>query len=344
MFSKKEAPITIGAIIDLSGPNAFLVEVRDGMTLAVDEVNATGGINGREIEVVFKDSRSDPETGKKAFEELEREYHPLLFVSTTSSVSLALAPLAEKYRVPLIGIAVMSDDLTKQNKWVFRYATSSVEEAKSVVSILDYLKIRRVAVLYQDDDARGGPAFSVFSEMFEKEGGTAIGRPFDASHPNLASITPLVTGEKATYIIGFVPYMKNAVLSLRALHYPGAIIGDVGMANLVGSMPEVNGAYTVAPIIYSPAYTFARDTRDNYEAAYHRAFTPPAAAGYDVVKLLAGLFEDRQMSRINVRDILESWFIYPGVLGTIESGAGTRDIIYPLFPVRIENNAMIYLR
>jgi len=65
--------IQLGAIIAMSGPASHLVDVRDGMQMAVSEVNAWGGINGREMELIVRDSKSDPAEGIRAFENIEKE-------------------------------------------------------------------------------------------------------------------------------------------------------------------------------------------------------------------------------------------------------------------------------
>ncbi len=339
----KEKPITIAAILDFSGPNAFLTEMRDGIQLGVDEVNERGGINGRQVRVIFRDCESDPDLAKKEFEDIERDYHPLLYLTSISTVALPLAPLAEKYQVPVVGLGVMSDELTKQNKWVFRYATSTADEVKTAVFMLDYLKIKRVAVLYQDD-AYGAPSFSVFREMFEKEGGAAVGQPFGVSDPNLKDIAARYTNERAIYIIGHAPRIKAVIVELKALGYRGTIIGGVGLSTLAATTPEADGTYTAAPIIYNPSYTFAREAQEKLEARYGEKLTLRSAVGYDFIRLLAGLLTDRELTREGTREVLNGWFIYPGLLGNIESEAGDRNIMYPLFPVRIENGAMTYLQ
>ena len=88
----KQEPVKIGAIISLTGPSSNLIDVKDGMELAVDEINSWGGIDGRKIKLVVEDSKSSPEEGKTAFQRLEADEHPDLYVSVTSSVSMVLAP------------------------------------------------------------------------------------------------------------------------------------------------------------------------------------------------------------------------------------------------------------
>jgi ABC-type branched-subunit amino acid transport system substrate-binding protein len=122
--SKDQEPITIGAIIPLTGPASQHTVIVDAMHLAAGEVNRAGGINGRKLKLVVADSKSNPKAGKDAFRKMEEEHQPLLYVSSTSVVSLAIAPLAEETQVVLAGLVVSNSTLTDQKKWVFRYYVS----------------------------------------------------------------------------------------------------------------------------------------------------------------------------------------------------------------------------
>lgn len=84
------------SIITLSGFGSDMIDVRDAMQLAVDEVNESGGINGRELAIIVRDSESNPAVGAKKLRTLEEEVKPLLIVTTISSVSLEAAAVAEK--------------------------------------------------------------------------------------------------------------------------------------------------------------------------------------------------------------------------------------------------------
>jgi ABC-type branched-subunit amino acid transport system substrate-binding protein len=110
----KEEPVKIGAIISLSGAGSNLVDVRDGMTLAVDEVNSRGRINSRKTELIIEDSKTSPEEGVKAFKKIEELHHPLLYVSTLSGVAMAVSELAEQIEVALVGLVEGNPTLTKQ--------------------------------------------------------------------------------------------------------------------------------------------------------------------------------------------------------------------------------------
>ena len=98
---EQKEPIKIGAILTMTGSAANIgEEVRDGLNLAIEEVNARGGINGREVELILEDCKTDKEEAIRIFKELEETNPPDVHVSITSLISIALAPLAEEHRVP----------------------------------------------------------------------------------------------------------------------------------------------------------------------------------------------------------------------------------------------------
>ena len=340
---ERKEPIKIGAIISLSGAASHLSSVRDGMRLAVDELNSWGGINGRKIELIVADSKTDSREGKRAFSRLESTHRPLLYVSTNSTVSMALAPLAEENKVPLIGLVVSTPELTRQSPWAFRYYSSTPQEVLAILSILNRLKVKRLGILYLND-MFGVPVFNKLKDAFEKAGGTVRGVPFRGKNLDLKSAIAALKETEAVYTVGFVRHLGLALKQLKTENYHGFILGSSGVATLaIWHAPEANGVYTAAPIIYNPGFAFAKEVKEKYEARFEPTFTHQAASGYDVIKLIAGLLEDREISRENVKSLLEGGFIYSGVFGSIDVTPGEHDITFPLHPARIVDGEVEYL-
>lgn len=338
----KKEPIKIGAIVSLSGPAAALVDLRDGLLLAVDEVNSWGGINSRKIELIVEDSKSNPEEGKKAFSRIEADHRPLLYVATISSVSIALAPLAEENKVVLAGLVVATPRLTKQNQWCFKYYSSAHDIVQSTLYILRHLKVRRLGVLYQDDEF-GVNIFKLFREEFKRTGGTIISESFKVQPLDIKGKIIKLKDTEAIYIVAFSKPTKQIIGQLKRINYDGFILGSSSAINL-RTTPEANGVYLPAPIIYNPDYPFAKEVKKKYEVRYGKAFNQFAGIGYDFVKLLAGLLEDKEITRESVRNILEGGFIYPGVFGNIDVKRGQRNITFPLHPAQIIDGKVKYLR
>ena len=118
-----DEPIKIGVLTSLTGNFApWGLQVRDGMQLAVDELNEEGGVDGRTLELVVADDQSNPEEGAEALERLiEREGVVAVGGIISSDVGLATARIAEENQVPLFLIkAGAGDILTADSRYTFR--------------------------------------------------------------------------------------------------------------------------------------------------------------------------------------------------------------------------------
>ncbi len=344
LLETKEEPIKIGAIISLSGPASNLVDVRDGMNLAADEVNSRGGVNGRKIELIIADSKTKLQESKEAFNRIEATHHPIIYISTLSYVSTALRPLAEKNKVALIGLVIGNPTFARKKKWIFRYYSSAETEVPPIMYILHNLKIKKLGILYSNDEY-GLAFFTLLKEKFENKGGLVKSEAFDIQDFDFREEIGMLRDMKAIYAVGFPKHLSEAFSQLKEENYDGLILGPSAAAtSSVRKLPAANGAYIAAPIIYNPNYLFAKKVKVNYEANYGKPFNHQSANGYHCVKILAGLLEDKEVSRESVRNLLEQGFTYPGVLGYLDVKPGEHDIAYPLYPARILNGKIKYLR
>ncbi len=75
-----------------------------------------------------------------------------------------------------------------------------------------------------------------------------------------------------------------------------------------------------------------------------RQFDHNAANGYDIIKILGGLLENEELSRDNVKRILDEGFSYSGVFGSVEVLPGEHDISFPLFPSQVVDGKLVFRR
>jgi len=115
-------PIRIGALTSLNGPfTPWGLQVRDGMQLAVDEINADGGVDGRELELVVVDDQSDPEEGTAGIERLVEDGVVAIGGTISSDVGLATSRVAEELETPLFLVKAGSEEiLTSASRYTFR--------------------------------------------------------------------------------------------------------------------------------------------------------------------------------------------------------------------------------
>ncbi len=340
---REKETIKIGAIISLTGTGGHLVDLRDAMLMAADEINSQGGVNGRKIELLIEDSKTNPDEAKKAFERIENgSKKPLIYLSTHSSIGLALAPFAAKYQVVLVGANTSAPEFIESNKWVFRHFFTAGEEARVAQQMLSDLKVQSLGILFLDDPY-GNSVLAALEKNLANKGVKVIKSAFNRDVKNLIPQLEAMQGLQAIYIIGMTKHIGLAIRQLRQINYAGIILAPSGGANpKITGMPLAEGVYIEAPIVYNPNYSFAKEFKEKFEKKYQKPFSHQAANGYDFVKIFAGLIEDQELSRQNIKHIFDQGFRYSGVIGDQVLAPGGQEIIFPLHPARIENGKINY--
>jgi len=152
---KDEGVIKIGVIAPLTGPIAPYGEnIKDGVMLAVDEINEQGGVKGKPIRVIFEDEGKGPEAAVSSVRKLITIDHVSVIIGpATSNGVMAAAPLAESYRVVLFSPSGTSDNISDAGDYIFRNrATASQEASVFAEYIAEDLGIEKYAILRSDAD------------------------------------------------------------------------------------------------------------------------------------------------------------------------------------------------
>ena len=140
-------------------------------------------------------------------------------------------------------------------------------------------------------------------------------------------------------------HMKRILTQLRQQDYKGVVLSGAVVSDPdVREMPEADGVYVAAPFAYNPNYPFAQAVKQRFEERYNKPFNQYAANGYDIVKILALLLEDREVSRGHLRDLLEQGLLDTGVCGDIELAPGDHEIVIPFYPARIAGQSVEFLQ
>ncbi|MSM38394.1 MAG: ABC transporter substrate-binding protein [Geobacter sp.] len=145
--------IKIGALFSVSGPPSFLGEPeRNTAKMVVDEINARGGIKGRKLELVVYDTQGDATKAVQAANRLIKEDKVVAIIGpSTTGETMAVIPVAEKERVPLISCAAGSKITDPVKKWVFKTAQNDGLAVAKIYEYLNRKKISRIAILTVSD-------------------------------------------------------------------------------------------------------------------------------------------------------------------------------------------------
>lgn len=132
LLADSKDPIILGEINSYTRLPAFTEPYKKGWTLAVEEINAAGGIDGRMLEVISRDDTGDPATGVRAAEELvSKDGAVMLFGTLLSNIGLAISDFANSKKVFFLASEPLSDALVwaKGNEYTYRLRTSTYMHA-----------------------------------------------------------------------------------------------------------------------------------------------------------------------------------------------------------------------
>ena len=149
----QQPPIKIGALNALSGSfAAYGKSGRQGAQLAIDEINASGGLLGRKLELIQVDDQAKPDVGvQEARRLILDEKVNFLIGIDSSSVALGVAPLTNEYKIPLVVTHGATPALTEQcNPYVFRTSNNARMDANAAADLAAKLPYKRWANIGPD--------------------------------------------------------------------------------------------------------------------------------------------------------------------------------------------------
>ncbi len=146
--------VRIGAVLPLTGPSARYGKwIQEGLDLAVENINASGGINGRRLAIIYEDDQAQPVNAASAMQKLVNvDRVPVVFGSWASSAVLAQAPIAERSKTVLMAEAI-SPKIRDAGDFVFRIQPDARYYLKTLVPfVFDEVGARTASILFVNND------------------------------------------------------------------------------------------------------------------------------------------------------------------------------------------------
>lgn len=187
--TKKEGPSTtdvgttssdeirIGEVGSMTGGEAtFGLSTHNGIELAFKEINATGGIKGKKLKLISLDNQGKPEEAATAMTKLiTQEKVVAILGEVASSRSLAMAPISQNYKIPMISPSSTNPKVTQVGDYIFRVCFIDPFQGTVVARFaLDNLKLKNVAILRDIKNDYSVGLANFFKETFEKGGGKIV--------------------------------------------------------------------------------------------------------------------------------------------------------------------------
>jgi len=168
--AQAQGVIKIGEINSYKAQPAFLEPYKKGMELAVEEINAAGGVNGKKIELIVRDDNANPGDAIRAAEELvSREKVDVLTGSFLSHIGLALTDFAKQKKFFFLAAEPLTDKIVWQNgnRYTFRLRASTYMQVAMLVPDAAAMKKKRWAVVYPNYEY-GQSAAASFKKLLKE--------------------------------------------------------------------------------------------------------------------------------------------------------------------------------
>ena len=326
--NQNDAPIKIGIAANFQDVN--MDPMRDGARLAVEEINASGGVNGRRLEIVERDDHEDPDSAVVVANELYNDPAIVAVVGHGfSGLTLAAAPVYNGGPNPVVQISptASAPSISQAGPYTFRMCPSDLAHGSALARwARDGLGYRFGTVLYGNDDYGRGVRMAFMNEFADLGGRVLTADPYLGSPPEVTPyLDRIAQGGRSQFIV-LAGYLEEAEYILAQARLRGITLpfmGGDGIERIERQGALAEGTYVTA------AYLSLVDTPENraFVAAWQRAYpdkAPPnlsAAGAYDAVYLISQAVAEVGTDRALVRDAIaaigNSRPVFEGVIGTI---------------------------
>lgn len=318
--SESNEPIKIGFIGPLTGDGVvWSTPEKNAIDLAVAEISAADGINGRILEVIYEDGHCVGKDAVSAAQKLIRVDGVKILLVLCSQEVLPVAPIVEEEKVLLLAAYAMSSRITDAGEYVFRNSYTNIDLARSAAQTIKQ-QHDRVGIISEISEFATDLRDN-FKREFEALGGTVIAADFPQGSKDVRTqLTTILSQQpQAIFLNPNGPPGALAILKqLKELGFTGQLYG-----NAFGSSKEVQLAEEAQGLIFTsdpvlPDNELKQEFFRKYQERYGSLpdLDYPAAARYDGIYILKQALENVGDDPTKIRDYLYEMPPYTGVLGT----------------------------
>lgn len=263
--AQAQPTIKVGVVLSTSGAAAvFGIPERDAIVVAADHVNAAGGVNGRLIELIHYDDKTNPTEAARGVTQLASGSGVVAIIGPgTGGGALAAGPVAERLKVPLLvpaGTIAVTDRKNSFFPWVFRVGVNDLVTVRGILADIVKNNGRRVGVFYQEDAY--GKAGAEYAATLSKELGfevvESVSAPYNATDVS-AQVTRLrnarvdaVFTQVAISALG-AAYVKAAdQVGLKVPTYGGSGLVQKSFLDAVGKAGDGMRVTSIGNLAHDP--------------------------------------------------------------------------------------------
>lgn len=325
--SSKNEVIKIGEVGSLTGAEAaFGTSTHQGVKLYFDEINAQGGVNGKKLELVTIDNQGKPEEAATGITKLITQDKVIAVLGeVASSRSLAMAPIAQQYKIPMISPSSTNPKVTEQGDYIFRVCFIDPYQGEVMAKFsLNDLGVKRVAVLRDIKNDYSVGLADYFIGAFKKNGGEILAdQSYSAGDIDFKSQLTAIrtTNPDAIFVPGYYTEVGLIARQARELGMNAPLLGGDGWNSI--KLIEIGGSAIQGSYFsdhYSPEDNspIVKDFIKKYQAAYNSVPDGMAATGYDAAQVLVdALKRSKSLDPKDVREAIAATKDFVAVTGSI---------------------------
>ncbi len=294
--------LKFGIPLPLTGTNAKFGEIeKKSYEIALEEINAKGGIKGKKVVLEFEDSQGKPEISRSIVERLiDVRKQPVIFGEYSSSSSKAVAAVAEERKVPYMVVTGATDDITQQKyKYVFRMNPTNAYYATGLLSFFkEVVKPQSIAILYESSDFGTSGAEDMVKQAQKVGIKVLVKEQYEKGAVDFKPILSKVKAAKPD-VIYMVSYVMDAALLMRQIKelridanlYAGGAAG-FAIPEFIQNAKEAS-ELAVTATLWSPqvAYPGAKEYAEKYKKLHKDYPSYHGAEAYAALYVIKDVLE-----------------------------------------------------
>ena len=318
--SGDEDYIIIGSVNDLSGNRSVNGNaINNGVKLAVDEINAAGGVLGRQLKLITYDNKNDSQESINAYTRLaDLDKACAVITSDASSVCLSLVEISNQKKVPLMGMpsdprAVMNPDTGEVYPYMFLVDQPNAPQQANIMAkyIEANTDLRKAAVFYDQSNAYTVTNSEAFIDIWNEIGEVVIVETCNANDQDYRTQLNKIKNSGAEFI--YCPNMPSQlVIMVQQAVQSGLDIPYMGAMDMADPFLSLLNDPSTLSLAYFQAVCWMEDEKiqpffEAYKEAYGEDPIVKSVNGYDAMYILKAAIEKAGSDDPEaIRDALEN--------------------------------------
>jgi branched-chain amino acid transport system substrate-binding protein len=343
--------IKIGEFGSLTGDNAsFGTSQNNGVQMAVEEINAAGGVLGKKIELTVEDNQTKQGETTTITRKLISQDHVVAIIGeVASSKTLEAAPIAQTAKIPLLATAATNPKVTQTGDYVFRVCFTDDFQAVVIARfVLEKLKQKNIAFMTDVKQDYSVGLTNIAKDYLTKNGGNIVKEQSYSSGDKdfRAQLTDLKSANPDVIIItGYYPEASLIAKQARQFGIKATLVGGDGWDGSslipVGGK-AIEGAFFSNHFSTEDKSPLVQDFVKKYKEKYNVVPDAFAALGYDATKLLVDAIKRAGSTDSDkLRAAIQDTEGFPGVSGKITIGKD-RNAVKSAVILTIKDGALKY--